>query len=236
MWDALAMISVFIGLVALVGVIVGLVRGVIGKGWGLLVYSTVIFIVSFVLFRVAEEKEFATWLVLYASSLWIAVAAFICIIVGLLIGLARKRWKVLTYSTVIFIVSFVLFVVAEENGGAPSYTENVSVSAKSGASARKSNVVNSVNNCKDKFRARKNAVMALHSDGLLDAYGLSDIGVLNNYGISVEAAVSIADILDANGLYGLQNHYDEVAHSICAEVRHDEVLIRDGTREVYVNR
>lgn len=78
--------------------------------------------------------------------------------------------------------------------------------------------------------------MALHREGLLDAYGLSDIGVLDDYGISIDAAVAVADILYANGLYGLQNHYDEVAHAICAEVRHDERLIRDGAREAFVNR
>ena len=176
------------------------------------------------------------WLALFTASVFIGIAAIVGIIVGLLIGLARHRWRILAYSTVIFIVSLVLFAVAEDNGGAPSYTENVSVRANADVAARKPNVVNDGKNCKDKFRARKSGVMALHSDGLLDAYGLSDIGVLHDYGISSEAAISILDILDANGLYGLQTHYEEVAHAICSEVTHDEKLILDGTRQAFVNR
>ena len=78
--------------------------------------------------------------------------------------------------------------------------------------------------------------MALQSEGLLDAYGLSDIGVQSNYGVSIEAVTAVADISNANDLHGLQNHYDEVAHSICSEIRHDEILIRDGTRRAFVNR
>ena len=234
MWGTLSVVSVLIGFAAFFGAIVGLIRGIIGKGWQLLAYSTVILITAFALVTFAETKT--VWDALSPVGALIALMALIGAIVGLIKGIIGKGWGLLAYSTVIFIVSFVLVIVADENDGLPSYTENASVRVDSGTSARKSNVTNDVENCKDKFRARKNAVMDLHSDGLLDVFGLSDIGVLSNYGISIDAATTIADILYANGLYGLQNHYEEVAHAICAEVRHDESLIRDGTREAFVNR
>ena len=78
--------------------------------------------------------------------------------------------------------------------------------------------------------------MGLHERGLLDAYGLSDIGVLNDYGISVQAARAVLEILEVSGLRGLQNAYSGVANVVCAEVAHDEILIRDGTRDAFVNR
>lgn len=251
MWMALLIISFLIWTATFVGIIVGLFRGVARKGWSVLAYSTVILIVSSVLLATATEERVAPWLVLYLTSIFIGVVALVGILVGLIVCIARRRWRMLAYSTVIFIVFFTLFVVAEENGGAPSYTENViaqdkvSVSKRplpiapapaSSTQARVSDMADNQVDCKSRFRSRKSAVMALHNDGLLDAYGLSDIGVLDDYGISVEAAISIADILYANGLYGLQNHYDEIAHAICFEIRHDEKLILDGTREAYVNR
>lgn len=93
-----------------------------------------------------------------------------------------------------------------------------------------------VRTCKSRFAQRKNQVLSLYDRGLLDAYGLSDIGVLSGYGISIQAARAVLDILEANGSYGLQNDYNGVAHTVCAEVAHDEVLINDGTREPFVNR
>lgn len=90
--------------------------------------------------------------------------------------------------------------------------------------------------CERRFAQRKNQVLGLHNRGLLDAYGLSDIGVLNNYGISTQAAPAVLDILEVNGLYGLQNDYSGVARAVCAEVAHDEILIEDGTRRAFVNR
>ena len=90
--------------------------------------------------------------------------------------------------------------------------------------------------CERRFAQRKNQVIGLHNRGLLDAYGLSDIGVLSNYGISTQAAPAVLDILEVNGLYGLQNDYSGVARAVCAEVAHDEILIQDGTRRAFVNR
>ena len=249
MWAALSTISVLIALAALIGAIVGLVRGVIGKGWGLFLCSTVIFIVSLGLSTFAETKT--VWAALLPGGALIALTALIGAIVGLVKGVIGKGWRLLAYSTVIFI-AFVALTSFAETKTSPSETENASVPdnfsvpqrplpiapapAKSSVSARVSNVSDDLNDCKNRFRSRKRAVTSLHNDGLLDAYGLSDIGVLNKYGVSVEAATAIADILYDNGFYGLQNHYDEVAHAICAEVRHDERLIRDGTREAFVNR
>lgn len=90
--------------------------------------------------------------------------------------------------------------------------------------------------CKSRFAQRKNQVLGLYDRRLLDAYGLSDIGVLSRYGISIQAARAVLDILEANGSYGLQNDYNGVAHAVRSEVAHDEVLINDGTREPFVNR
>lgn len=90
--------------------------------------------------------------------------------------------------------------------------------------------------CERRFAQRKSHVLDLSERGLLDAYGLSDIGVLNEYGISVQAAPAVLDILEVNGLYGLQNDYSGVARAVCAEVAHDEILIQDGTRDAFVNR
>ena len=93
-----------------------------------------------------------------------------------------------------------------------------------------------VRTCESRFAQRKEQVLDLHDRGALDAYGLADIGVLSGYGISIQADRAVLDILEANGSYGLQNDYDGVAHTVCAEVAHDEVLINDGTREPFVNR
>ena len=249
MWAALSTISALIALAALIVAVVGVIKGVIGKGWGLFSYSTVILIVIFALITFAETKT--VWAALATLGASIAIVALIGAIVGLIKGVVGKGWSLLSYSIASLIACLALFAFAEakvnlnENGNVnarvassqpPLPKAPAPESVKSGTSARVSNASDELSDCKNRFRSRKRAVMSLHNDGLLDAYGLSDIGVLNKYGISIEAATGIADILFANGLYRLQNHYDEVAHAICAEVRHDERLIRDGTREAFVNR
>ncbi len=94
--------------------------------------------------------------------------------------------------------------------------------------------------CEGRFAERKSQVLGLHERGRLDAYGLSDIGALSGYGISEQAAGAVsdilADVLDVNGIYGLQNDYNGVADAVCAVVAQDEVLIREGAREALVNR
>lgn len=90
--------------------------------------------------------------------------------------------------------------------------------------------------CEGRFAQRKSQVLSLSERGLLDAYGLAGIGVLNNYGISTQGARGVLDILEVNGWYGLQNDYSGVARAVCAEVAHDEILIQDGTRDAFVNR
>ena len=80
----------------------------------------------------------------------------------------------------------------------------------------------------------------MYERGLLDAQGLSDIGALSGYGISTQAAGAVLDILEdvteVDGVYGLQNDYNGVADAVCAVVAQDEMLIREGVREAFVNK
>ena len=52
------------------------------------------------------------WTALGIISLLISLGAFVAIIVGLIIGVVRKRWRFLTYSAVTFGIAFVIFLVA----------------------------------------------------------------------------------------------------------------------------
>lgn len=91
-----------------------------------------------------------------------------------------------------------------------------------------------------RFAHHKSQALGLYERGLLDADGLSSIGVLSDYGISTQAAGAVLDILedvvDVDGVYGLQNDYNGVADAVCAIVAQDEILIRDGARDAFVNR
>lgn len=52
------------------------------------------------------------WQVLAAISVLVCAAALISVVVGLIIGIARKRWKVLKYSSIVLGVSLALSIVA----------------------------------------------------------------------------------------------------------------------------
>lgn len=121
MWDALSAVSVLIGFAAFFGAIVGLIKGVIGKGWGLLAYSTVILITSVALIAFAAGET--VWYVAQSISALICLMALVGIIVGLIRAVMRRGWGFLFCSTVILIVFFslVVFADAKEN---PNEAEN----------------------------------------------------------------------------------------------------------------
>ena len=53
------------------------------------------------------------WTAVGLISLFTTLAAFVAIVIGLIIGITRKRWKVLQWSAVVCGTALVLFIVAE---------------------------------------------------------------------------------------------------------------------------
>ena len=57
------------------------------------------------------------WQALGIASILVLMSAVIGVIVGLIIGIARKRWRVLKWSAVICGIAFVLLMVAVAGDG-----------------------------------------------------------------------------------------------------------------------
>lgn len=68
------------------------------------------------------------WQALAAISVLVGAAAFISVVVGLVIGFTRKRWKVLKYSSIAFGVSLALLVTVAALGSA--FENSTSASAQ----------------------------------------------------------------------------------------------------------
>lgn len=58
------------------------------------------------------------WQTLAGIIVIVCAAALISVVVGLIIGIARKRWKALKYSSIVFGVSLALLVSASMLGSA----------------------------------------------------------------------------------------------------------------------
>ena len=75
------------------------------------------------------------WAALGLTSLFVAVIAFVGVIVGLIIGIARKRWKVLQWSAVICGVAFVLLIVVVALDSGDDESESTGTAASSSSSS-----------------------------------------------------------------------------------------------------
>ena len=67
----------------------------------------------------------------------IVFAAFIAIIVGLAVGLIRKQWKVLKWSSIVLGLAFVLLIVVAIIGSGADESENIKTAAQTSSSAGK---------------------------------------------------------------------------------------------------
>lgn len=81
-----------------------------------------------------HEGAFVMWQALAIVSFLVGLAGFIGIIVGLIVGIARKRWKALKWSAIIGGVAFVLLIVGVAGDGGFEESGNAATSTRLSAS------------------------------------------------------------------------------------------------------
>lgn len=74
------------------------------------------------------------WVALIIISLLILVVAFIAMAVGVIIGFARGRWRILKYSAIVFGISLVLLIVSAVAEGPNRDSEDASASTQTAKS------------------------------------------------------------------------------------------------------
>ena len=130
MWGAIGVISLGVGAIAFFTMFAGLVVGVARKRWELLKWSSVTLSICFIFLIIAvaadNESEPASatptvapsvdevlgWGTVGIISFGVGAIAFFTMLVGLVVGVARKRWELLKWSSVTFGVCFIFLMIA----------------------------------------------------------------------------------------------------------------------------
>lgn len=110
----LGVISLVVFVAAFIGMIVGLIIGITSKYWKMLKYSSIVCGVASVVLLLALISSDSEMLPAFLGviSFLVFAAAFIGIIVGLIIGISRKRWQTLKYSSIICGIALAVLVIA----------------------------------------------------------------------------------------------------------------------------
>ena len=124
MWEALGVISLGVGAIALFTMLAGLIVGVSQKRWGLLIWSSVTLVICYIFVLIASATdserdpnapsldEALGWGTIVVISLGVGVVALFTMLAGLIVGVARKRWKLLEWSSVTFGICLILLTIA----------------------------------------------------------------------------------------------------------------------------
>ena len=130
MWGAIGVISLGAGAIAFFTIFAGLIVGVAWKRWELLKWSSVTLGICFIFLIIAvaadneSEATSATptvapsidevlgWGTIAIISFGVGAIAFFTVIAGLIVGVARKRWELLKWSSVTLGICFIFLIIA----------------------------------------------------------------------------------------------------------------------------
>ena len=130
MWGAIGIISLGVGAIAFFTIFAGLMVGVVRRRWELLKWSTVILGICFIFLIIAlaadneseptsitptvapSVDEALGWGTIGIISFGIGAIAFFTMFVGLMVGVVRKRWELLKWSSVTLGICFIFLIIA----------------------------------------------------------------------------------------------------------------------------
>ncbi|MXY45808.1 MAG: hypothetical protein F4Y44_02265 [Chloroflexi bacterium] len=130
MWGTIGIISFSVGAIAFFTILAGLIMGVVRKQWEILKWSSVTLGVCFIFFLIAvagdDESgltsttptvapsidEVLGWGTIGIVSFGVGAIAFFTMFAGLIMGVARKRWELLKWSSVTLGICFIFLVIA----------------------------------------------------------------------------------------------------------------------------
>ena len=126
MWGTIGVISLGVGAIAFFTIFAGLMVGIDRKRWGLLIWSSVTLGVCYIFLIIASASdneieptsttptvdEVLGWGTIGVISLGVGAIAFFTMCVGLIVGVARKRWKLLKWSSATLGICFIFLIIA----------------------------------------------------------------------------------------------------------------------------
>ena len=130
MWGTIGIISFGVGAITFFTMFAGLIVGVVRKQWEILKWSSVTLGICFVFLVIAVAADNESGLTsttptvapsvdevlgrgtIGIVSFGVGAIAFFTMIAGLIVGVARKRWELLKWSSVTLGVCFIFLIIA----------------------------------------------------------------------------------------------------------------------------
>ena len=130
MWGAIGIISFGVGAIAFFTIFAGLMVGAVRRRWELLKWSSVTLGICFIFLIIAvaadneseptsitptvapSVDEVLGWGTIGIISFGIGAIAFFTMFVGLIVGVVRKRWELLKWSSVTLGICFIFLIIA----------------------------------------------------------------------------------------------------------------------------